>query len=132
MVTLPGLLRNLSGITDCGIVDCADLRASAAGATVGIDFSSLDVCPSTKVIVCENGNATSVGGVAVNSSITCKEACGGNCCVGGISGSTYFPACDGLTSSICMDGKTCNGGLACEEANVSWMQWGGLLSKYGE
>ena len=79
---------NLANITECGgnatqPILCGDLQASAANATVAADFSSLDVCPSTKVIVCENGNATSVGGVAVNSSITCKEACGGNCCVGG-------------------------------------------------
>ena len=80
------LQANLANVTDCGEasnVTCAALQASAANATVGINFSSLDVCPSTKVVVCENGNATSVGGVAVTPGTTCKDACGGNCCVGG-------------------------------------------------
>jgi len=131
------LQANLANVTDCGgttaqPILCDDLQASAANATVAADITSLDVCPSTNVIECVNGNATSVGGVAVNSSITCKDACAGNCCVGGnvpkknfTNGiyigkyEVYEPACDGLTASICMDGKTCNGGYACTEANVS-------------
>jgi len=110
------LQANLANVTDCGgttaqPILCDDLQASAANATVAADITSLDVCPSTKVIVCENGIATSVGGVAATPGTTCQEACEGNCCVGS-------QPCDGLTASICMDGKTCMDSSACKDANV--------------
>jgi len=138
------LQANLANVTNCGEasnVTCADLQASAANATVGIDFSSLDVCPSTKVVVCENGIATSVGGVAMIPGITCKDACGGNCCVGanvpkrnattGIIYQVYKPACDGLTASICMDGETCMGGAsACKDTNVTGSIFLGCNGRY--
>ena len=43
------------------------------------------VCPSEQVVVCVNGTATStsVGGVNVTDTMTCEEACNGQCCVGG-------------------------------------------------
>ena len=128
------LSTNLVGV-DCGTTfTCANLEESAANATVATDVSSLDACPSTKVIVCENGNATFIGGVAVNSSTTCQDACAGDCCVGGnatkfnftdfnlYGRSTFYeaysPACDGLTASICQDGFTCMDDDACKDANV--------------
>ena len=109
---------------DCGTTfTCADLQASAESATVAANITSLDVCPSTKVIVCENGNATSVGGVAVASGTTCQDACGGSCCVGsnttisvnGVDSIIYDQACEGLTE---IDGKTCMGKFACLDAIV--------------
>ena len=37
------------------------------------------VCPSEQVVVCVNGTATSVGGVNVTDTMTCAEACNGQC-----------------------------------------------------
>lgn len=115
--------------TDCGpAFSCAGLVSSSANATVAVDVTGLGACPSTKEIVCDNGYATSVGGVPTNTSITCKAACDGNCCVGG-NFTGYLPgvgtvtnyyqeACTNLTASICMDGKTCMDERACKDANV--------------
>ena len=107
------LATNLVGVTNCGTSACQDLQASAASAsaTVAADFSGLDVCPSTKVVVCENGNATFIGGVAVTSGTTCEDV--------GERGFNDSGPCDNLSASICMDGKTCTGRDACKDANVS-------------
>ena len=94
-----------------------------------------DSCPVSDVIVCDNGITTS--GYFLNGTNatgqTCKVACEGQCCVGGIFtfsgfGENYAPACepftgtfgsrDGFTGSVCKDGISCFGYGACTDANV--------------
>ena len=78
-----------------------------------------------------NGTATFVGGVNVTNTMTCEEACNGQCCVGGyvktldltsipynLDAEVFRGACDGLTASICRDDETCMGAEACTDANI--------------
>ena len=115
-------------------------------------------CPEDKVIVCEKGIATSIGGIPAPPGTSCKDACDGQCCVGGVANcyidcyynyetgeyedcsyypnncdelvlgdrrrklnyyfEALFPACEGLTASICQDNVTCIGKEACTDAEV--------------
>ena len=99
-----------------------------------------DSCPVSDVIVCDNG--ITISGYFLNGTDatgqTCKVACEGQCCVGGIrtlssfggsSTTRYAPACepytatfgprDGFTGSVCKDGISCIGYTACTDANIA-------------
>lgn len=61
--------------------------------------------------VCSAGFVDCVDGVlAGDSTITCADACEGNCCVG-------LMACDSFTGKICKNGS-CLGYMACYNANI--------------
>ena len=67
---------------------------------------------STTFVDCVKGNVR-------GTTITCKAACQGTCCVGGLNWQqVYFEACDFFTGQVCKDGKSCTGASACSGAYI--------------
>ncbi|MDB4430475.1 hypothetical protein N9140_00795, partial [bacterium] len=73
-----------------------------------------DECPPERQVVCVNG-MTNVNGTTV----TCAEACGGECCRGD-------KACDFFYGTVCKDGVSCSDdivgsfrGSSCYKANIT-------------
>ena len=68
---------------------------------------------STTFVDCVKGNVR-------GTTITCKAACQGTCCVGGLTHwqPVYFEACDFFTGQVCKDGKSCTGASACSGAYI--------------
>ena len=65
---------------------------------------------------CDKGFVNCVNGFVKGSrnTITCKDACGGSCCVG----NSKFPdACEKFTGQICKD-QSCSGEKACTYASI--------------
>jgi hypothetical protein len=64
--------------------------------------------------VCTSGYIDCDNGKVRGTDQSCKDACNGDCCVGGewFSGSPYYHACEFFTGKVCKDGS-CNGSEAC-------------------
>ena len=77
-------------------------------------------CPKEDVVDCDSGI------LASNSSVTCADACEGECCVG----TTGSPdACEGFTGRVCKDNYSCNGEYACTDADIDLVV-GGCSNAY--
>ena len=62
-------------------------------------------CPPTDIVDCDDG---------MSGSVTCKEACDGDCCFG----PDDNDACAGFTGQVCKDKKSCIGRDACVDADI--------------